>query len=117
MLAEHSRVTNIDALAGDVQRRLGVDPVYFGDQLVCEEWVDRMTCEPVNGMVELLDRMIRQAEPYGHSWCENDHLIFDNTTMLHRRGLEGVVGERELSQSRLLRVPAQDASFHATADR
>lgn len=69
MLAEHSRVTNTDALADDVH------------------------------------------------WRENDLLVFDNTTMPHRRGLDAVVGERELSQSRLLRVPVQDASVHATAER
>lgn len=75
-----------------------------------------MLSEPVNGMVGL-HRIIRQAEPCCHSWCENDLLVFDNTTLLHRRGLEAAVGVRELSQSGLLRVPVQDASFHATAER
>jgi alpha-ketoglutarate-dependent taurine dioxygenase len=90
-------------------------PVYFGDQLSCDGWVDRLTGEPVDGMVELLDRTIHRAEPYSHPWRENDLLIFDNTTMLHRRGLEAVVGVRELSQSRLNRVPVEDASVHALA--
>jgi hypothetical protein len=76
-----------------------------------------MLTEPVNGMVGLLDRKSRQVEPCCHSWCENDLLVFDNTTMLHRRGMEAVVGLRQLSQSGLRRVPAQDASFHATAER
>jgi hypothetical protein len=89
--------------------------VYFGDQLSCDGWFDRTTGEPVDGMFELLDRTIRTALPYSHPWREGDLLIFDNTTMLHRRGLEAVVGVRELSQSRLNRVPVEDASLHASA--